>query len=444
MIKWGSLLVIGLMLLSGVAVFFAGQGNQDPGVQPSPSEQPLESFTAEEVEGMVLEIFPSAIVGGTTSESDKTVIDEAVQGLPGVRRVQSQFTKLSAEDNTLTYIANVSLEEGVGMESFAQAVEAAGLFVVPEVYFQASVSVPTKIQALSEKKETKSITLPNSKIQGIVYPFTLSNDAISGRLSASFQGGKLVSAVLVETQNRSAAPTQLSFSGDYPLSLLRDTLTITGSLHYFPSLSKHTIKSGLQNIQGVSSVDEPIVPQVNNTLSIQFKEAAVVFEDVNAFASSNPEKYSSVSLGENALRVGLNDVSVLLAKQELQDVIVESLLSNVELVFVEPETQFLVDVNVSTPDMISLTQKMNEYFFSWDDNASIRVFQNGLVDVNALFSPDTNEAYALDNGQLPVSVKPGHQTGDLVRLEIDAIAIRGKLVYVNGVEDESSTLGQGN
>lgn len=431
-VKWGAMFIIGLMLLSGVAVFF---GSQTTSQNPTTPNTPLqnESFFAEEVQGTIVEVFNTAVVGGQTSDGDKTEIDELLQSLPGVERISSQFSDLSGV-GSVTYIANITLATGTDREAFAEAVYALDLFDNPEVYFQASAQVEQEQEVLNSNQQLTRITLPKAQIQAIALPLTQKGDIISGSLAATFNGTNLVSAYILETQNVTASPTPISLSGEYSISTLQPSLAVAGMVDYYPGLSAEQLINEVNELPGVTSTTAPFFPAVNNVLSVEWADSNTWTNDLNTFVSSRPESFSGFFSISNGFAVQLNQVNVNEAKALLENKVNELTASNIVLSFTPPRTQFLLDVNTSSVTNASTAAAISDYFVSVDANSTLEIYQDGTIVVETVSAPDSNAVFAVPNATIPVSVLPGHAEGDVVRLLINAIALRGEIAYITGVE----------
>lgn len=431
-VKWGALFIIGLMLLSGVAVFIGSQTTaQNPNTPNTPL--PNESFFAEEVQGTIVEVFNTAVVGGQTSEGDKTEIDELLQSIPGVERISSQFSELSGA-GSVTYIANITLAANTDRGAFAETVYELNLFDNPEVYFQASAQVSQEQEVLNSKQQLTRITLPNAQIQAIALPLTQKGDIISGSLAATFNGTNLVSAYILETQNVTASPTPISLSGEYSISTLQPSLAVAGMVDYYPGLSSEQVVGDVRALPGVASVSAPFFPSVNNVLSVTWTDANAWTNDLNTFVSTRPESFSAFYTIPNGFAVQLNQVNVSEAKALLESKVNELTASNIILSFAPPRTQFLLDVNTSSVNNTPVSSAIDAYFSSLDANASLEIYQDGTISSASIASPDTNTLFAVPNSTIPVSVFPGHAEGDVVKLLINAIALRGEIAYITGVE----------
>jgi hypothetical protein len=430
--KIGAGLIIVLMLLSGAAVFLASQTNTANPNSPTPDAPNLKTYIAQDVKGKITLVLPSAIVGGTTTITDKSVLDEALGDLPGVKAIESRFTELEAGSSVLTYLANVQLSSIDDKDAFAEAMSAFPLLESPEVYFQASVSIPPKLVGVSQSNESKDITLTQTTIQAIVSPQTLKDHDISGAVSTTFQGETLVSAYMLENQNLSLTPSPISLTDTYTISSLSDKYSIAGTWSYIPSFDAQSLKSDIENIPGVVFADEPIIPYVDNLLSLDFVDANAYVDDVNAYVQLHPEQFLTVSGFNNTLNVELGTISLTQAKTDLQSAIESAAATNVEIVFQEPLTQFLVDVNIPTADASQAQAALKDYFDSM--GASVDIYQNGQVELSTIMDPDTNAVYDVPNGLVSMVVKPGHAVGDSVWIQISAIAQNGILTYINGVE----------
>lgn len=438
-IKWGAIFIIALMLLSGVAVFIGSQNPSTPTNTSNQTPENVEQYSAEDVSGTIAEVFNTAIVGGKTSDGDKTVIDSRIKTIPGVESISSQFSPLSS-DGSVTYIANLTLSSSTDHAQFADAVTQLELFDSPEVYFQASAQVEKEHEVLNAKGQLTRITLPNVQIQAIVSPLTIKGDSITGSLAAAFDGTKLVSAYLLEMQNLTASPTPISLSHEYPIQTLHASLSITGTLDYYPGLSSDSISSGINSLPSVSGVAVPFFPAVNTTLFVDYPDANTISSDLNAFVQNNPQSFDSFSLFPNGFSVGLTNTRVNAAKELLSTKVNELTSSNAALSFTPPRTQFLLDVNTTTPSTTLLASAIENYFNALDANADVQVYQNGIVSAQTLSPFDSNVSYAVPNNEISVALTPGHSVGDLVNVLINAIALRGELVYVNGVESRDENL----
>lgn len=435
-VKWGSIFIIVLMLLSGVAVFF-GSKSSNQNKSPTPTDQTptnAEQFSGEDVQGTIVEVFNAAIVGGQTSDGDKTEIDVQLKTIPGVESLTSQFSPLN-KDGSVTYIANISISSDTDHTAFADAVSQLNLFDSPEVYFQASIQIQTEQEVKNSKQQLTRITLPNAQIQAIVSPLTQKGDVITGVLAASFQGTQLVSAYLLETQNVTASPTPISLTKEYSIKSLQPVLSVVGTVDYFPGLSSQLFSADIQEISNVESVSIPFFPSVNNQLVVEYADANTMTGDLNTFVSTHPESFDQFFISQNGFVVGLKNVNVNEAKDLLSSKINElTSTHDAQITFTPPRTQFLIDANTSAVSNASVAAAIQNYFASFDSNASIEIYQNGLVSAAELAPIDSNVTYPLESGEIPVVVFPGHKEGDLVTIMVNAIALRGKIEYVNGVE----------
>lgn len=430
--KVGAALIIAIMLFSGAAVFFASQSNNSDTTDPNTQNPTLTTYLAEEVTGKVTQVFPSVIVGGNTTSGDKSVIDEELAKLPGVTKLESQFTQLDSGSSQLTYLANIELSSLDDKESFLDALSTVTTISNPEVYFQASVQVPATLTGKSQANETKTFTLPQTTIQAIVSTQTSVNNDISGTVSVTYSGDQLASAYMVEAQNVSLTPTPVSLSGTYALSGLQNRYSIAGTLSYVPDLNGDVLQKEIGMISGVSSVDEPIIPFIDNTLVLTFTDANSFVDDVNDYIQLHADEYQSVSGYNNTLSVDLGHVTLVQAKTALASAIDNAASTNVEIEFQDPVTQFLIDVNVSATNPAPTTAALKDYFTNL--GASVDIYQNGSVALAEIVAPDTNTTYAVPDGAMPVVVTPGHSIGDMILIQISAIALSGELSYINGVE----------
>jgi hypothetical protein len=179
---------------------------------------------------------------------------------------------------------------------------------------------------------------------------------------------------------------------------------------------------------------------VNITLFVDYHDANVFSSDLNTFVQNNPQSFESFSLFPNGFSVKLTNTRVNDATELLSTKVNELTSSNVALSFTPPRTQFLLDVNTLNASTVTLASAIENYFNTLDANASVQIYQNGTVFAQTLSPFDSNVSYTVPNSEISVALTPGHSVGDVVKILINAIALRGEIVYVNGVESRDENL----
>ena len=434
-IKWGAILIIALMLLSGVAVFVGSQSATQEPTDTTTTE--FHQYTAEEVQGTILEVFSSAIVAGDVIETDKTVIDAAIQDIENVESVSSQFAQISTTAGDRTYIANVKLKDGADKAVFVDAVNMLEYFSIPEIYFDGSIQVEADHEVLNEDNQLTRITLPITQIPAIVFAQTEQGDVITGTLAAAFQGTNMVNAYVLESQNLTASPTPISFSKEYEIVQLLPSLSVAGTVEYYPGFSAESLISDIEDLPGVEGVTIPFFPTVNNTLNVDYADANTITAELQAYVQTHAESFTTFTPYNGGFSVGLNQVNASEAKVLLTDEIGALTFQNPVVVFDAPINQFLIDMNTLSVVNGAVATALESYFASLDANASVEVYQNGFVSAETISTNDNTQTFTVPNSVISVSLSPGHSVGQSVLILVNAIALRGELAYVNGVENPS-------
>ncbi|MEK6821533.1 MAG: hypothetical protein AABY11_04000, partial [archaeon] len=320
--RWAAIFIVGLMLLSGVAVFFAAGAG---GETPTPGSSTVETFIASDITGEVTTIFPTAIIGGQTLESDKTVIDEIVLQLSFVEGVNSQFTRIDTTSSELAYLATVSLSAEADRAAFVEAVSQVDVLSNVEVYFQASASVPSTMTGQSQAGVSKTFTLSQPIVQAIISPQTQVGDSIVGSVSATFQGEIPVSAYMVESQNLARTPVSLSKEQEVTIDTLENRISATGVVTFTPSFSGEWLQTSLSALPHITNVETPILPFLDRDLVAIFPNAESVKGNVQLFMVDNPNVFTDVQASGSQLVVTLGDVSLVEAKTALKEIVEEAL-----------------------------------------------------------------------------------------------------------------------
>lgn len=434
LIKWGAIAVIALMLLSGAAVYLASTTqdgtNPDPNTDPNSGVQ--RTLVSNEVQATVKELFPSAVIISETSETDKTALDEAIVGIPGVRGINSQFTRLDFNSGSVSYLGQISLTADANKELFIDSIFETGMFSSPEIYFQALIETPIEVQAVSETGKAETVRLPSNQVLGYVTLYTQKDDVVMGPLQIVMLGNQVQNAFLFESQNVSQSPTPLSLSVTAPILELQSKLIVTGGIHYFPNFSEEMVENSLNAIPSLQGIDNIIIPRKDNVLVINFSQSAAVADDVNSFVEAHAGQFASFDRDGNALLVGLGSITLAEAKLLLTQAIESSLQTSVQVDFTDPQTQLLVDVNTTSQNTQQAAQAIENYFKSLDANAFIQSYQPGILSISSL--NDGNTSYAVPDSKLNVYLLPGHSIGNNVTVQVSATLIRNALVEASGLE----------
>ncbi|MFH0970658.1 MAG: hypothetical protein V1776_04340 [Candidatus Diapherotrites archaeon] len=432
-VRLGAGIIIALMLLSGVGIFFAGQSAQQDNQEDPLTNQSLDTFLVEDTEATITMVFPTAIIGGQTSETDKTVIDAAIQDIPFVAGITSQFTTIDSATSELAYLASVQLEEGFDKESFLAEVENVSSLSNHEIYFQASAQVPSTLTGTNQNGDTKSFTLQQTTIQAIVSSQTQSGDQVKSTVSATFQGETIVSVYLIETQNMTQSPISLSTNGEYTISSLQPRISITGEWKYIPQMDGNALQKLLSGIAGIEKVDSPIIPSLDNMLVAIFQDANIFIPHVKLYMVDHPDVFTDVQGNGNQLYVSLGNISLDEAKKILQSVVSGATATNSEMSFQDPLTRFLVEADTIEENVGSVSEKIVNTLNGMGIQSE--VFQNGTMILTEVSFSDSNKSFIVPNeGIVSIVVKPGKNVGDVVFLNLNAVAMKGELTFISGIE----------
>ncbi len=434
LIKYGAIAIIALMLLSGAAVYLASssQDSTTPDPSTAPDTTPTRSLVSNEVEATVKELFPAAVIISQSRETDKTKLDEAIGKLSGVRGVQSQFTNLDFNSGSVSYLAQISLVNDANKILFIDQLFETGLLSSPEIYFQALIETPIEVQAASEDGKSEKVRLPSNQILGYVSAYTQTNDIVSGALQIVMQGTQVRNAFLFESQNITQSPRPLTLSVTAPILELQPKLIVTGSMEYVPNFSELDIETALSALPLISGVENVLIPRKDNTLMLSFSQASAITGDINAFVQSHATQFTSFSLDGNNFFIGLGNVTPTQAKAQLQQAIEQTLNTNVEIQFIVPQFQVLVDVNTSSNSTLLAAQSILSYFASLDANATIQSYQPASLSLSAL--QDGNSSYAIPTGKLNAYLLPGHAIGNNATVQVSATIVRNDLIEASALE----------
>ena len=436
LLKWGAIAVIALMLLSGVAVYFAAQTPTDTTDPTLPGNDPIRTLVSVEVQAKVTDLFPTAIIIGQSNRTDKSEIDSVVGEIDGVTNIQSQFTDLNINTNTVSYLGEITLAADANKDAFIDHIFESGVFVSPEIYFQGVVEIPLEVEAQTESGETETVQFPRNQIPAFVIVSTRVGDIISGPITILMQGEEIRNAYIFESLNVTQSPVPFELQVTAPITELQPHLIGTGIIHFTPSLSEEMLSAGLNALPGIESVENVFIPRRDNVLRIQMASTAGVAEDVNALVQAFPTKYTSFSFNSTTLEVGLGDITIAEAKLELRNVIESTSQTTLELSFADPEFNVFIDMNAGSSSTAAVAQQLNQYFASIDTNHGMQLYQPASVMIAALTLPDFNAPLAIPNETVQVYVLPGHALNESVLITLSGTLVQNEIVEISGLETE--------
>jgi hypothetical protein len=441
--KWGAFIIAALLLTSGAAFFlYVGLSDQNNNSSNNsnnnetivPDKGTPEIFVSEEVQAKVTSVFSTGIVAAAVISPNKTELDNALRNIPNVSFLSSEVSVLDAAQNSHLYRAEITLSEGADRAEFAQNVLSLGLLESPELFFEASVLVPKSVNAQNKEGKSKTVVLPDTQIMGFVSPNTFQENTVSGNISIVLQDEQVLQTFLVENQNISLSPRPVTVETSAVISKLLPAVTITGAIPFSPGLSMELLENDLEALEGIESVNPIAVPKINNRLIVEFDNAQDIADELEKSILNEPEKFSSFSLEAYGFSVDLNNISISEAKDFVNTKVDELTFQNNELVFEDPVTQFWLDGNTTQSQTAQVLEAVSSYFNSSHPGSQFEIFQNGFVSLESISIPDSNQNYPVESGQVAVSLVPGHEEGETVPIQFNAIIVQEEIVNIAGLE----------
>lgn len=383
---------------------------------PPPQQQNTTqvSYTAKAVQAKVLQIFPTATLVGTTDAFDVSVVDSALQKVPGIAAVAgSEF--FEPQDKSANFRTSIRATSPDRLTDVLKAVADQNILSNPAVFPTALVSTPNKIEFKNEDAGLSQDYTPKSQqAQVIVTIDTQKGDRLEVTLNSEFAGQNIISLAGYIERNLDSAPEFSSVESNFKASVLEDVFSLEGTASRLDA-------SGLGLIRGFFAA-----PDYNSALAVKDKTTETRFSfvsDANA-AQSDLNRFLTATAGVDSFTINtdLNFASVKVADaQDYKSFVAllggemgkigfsvksiegpQSEISGTVAVLNGGRGKFIADV----------AQKEK------DTGIKLTVLQKARFDMNSIFLPDKNASYPLPGGFFSGFVSPTHSTGDDLNMTV--------------------------
>ncbi|MFH1586545.1 MAG: hypothetical protein ABID38_01660, partial [Candidatus Diapherotrites archaeon] len=396
-------------------------------------------FVASGIDGNVVQIFPQMLMTASTNEIIIDEIDRAVFSVEGIDKVNSYFRQESGTtlSSKLVYVANISFDKELTINDAIERIgENVPALAEIDGFGVGLVNVPQEITLTNPDLEmTKIYRFDNPLVQAYFSRETLQGDELTLTIESDFAGEQIYSIISYEEQNLTAAPTQISFSGEYELSSVKETLKFSGKTPYDLELDKNTLENSITQLDGISSSEASITPaaafftvmldgdyqQLQPDLEMAIEELPELNDpyyslDTNKF-------FVNFSYGEDADYSKIK--SDLLAQLEFINFGVKELI--------EPTGSISGSSELSGRDMELVAPDLKQ-FLETAGVTGVKINAIGEFAGESFTDLDTNKTYILEEGFFDADISLSHAAGDKIELEITVVGSRDKALYVIAAE----------
>ncbi|MEM4256916.1 MAG: hypothetical protein QXD98_01005 [Candidatus Diapherotrites archaeon] len=404
-------LFIAILMLGSLFFLFPRSEQKPPQVvNPNVEGATQVNYTASGVDANVIQVFPSAIVLGKTSEAETYAIDSKIMSsnivlsisnsefVGDIYRAQVRFKSTSDFQKLQEFLSNTEELSQLG------------------IFPQALIKLGGKTQL---KNEETGITLdyefPMNQVNAIVQLDTLKGDKIKVDLVAIFEGKQLVNALAQETSNLETAQQLVFTGGTYNVSQISDDYAFN-TIAKFNEVNKlYSLISFIEEKVGKERVSAKVSPtnlQLKTTLESQYFS-----EDVNRLLSS----FSDI---ENfTINQDTNEI-VLMAKQDsnlfsLSEKVLEefSSLGYKTGNFIGPNFSLSGEIFGTNLEKI---EDINNY--AKKQSLKFEILRKVFVNAESIFSEEQNFSYKVPEGNFEAWVSPKVSKDQNVNLSIFMIA----------------------
>ncbi|GEM_PF-7017798 len=405
-------------LFAAITYDSKNQGGQSPGPSVPPAQQNTTqiSYAAKQVPAKVIQIFPTAILVGTTGAQNVSEVEAKLLKVPGITGVAgSEF--FDPKDHSANFRTSVRFSSPEKMKGALDAIDGGKILSNYSLFPTALVSIPKTIEFKNEDAGlTQSYSPASQQAQVVVTIDTRKGDALQVTLNAEFQGQRLVGMSGTIEQNLDSSPQFSTVDGTFKIAALEGTFSAEA-------------RSSLAKSEKLAAVisDFKANPDYNSGLELVRKsqETKIFFSsadpslapDLNLFFAG----YKGLSSFE--MHLGQNYVSVTVpADRNDYSGFVRMLgIAIGERGF---KIKSIEDPAVSLEGSVGLLGGAREKLLSDFKSAgaandlNFMVLQKIRVDTNSIFVPDQNVNYGLSGGSFNALVSPTHSAGDEVNLTV--------------------------
>lgn len=435
--------VILLGSTAGFALWFSGQ-DQDgapPNDEPPPIENPtLLSFSAEDIEAEVIELFASAIISSPTQEAEIAKIDAELTSIEEIRSVRSHYRQLQSPElsSSLVYMADITFVPGTDVEQLVDKISEATTYlddVTAGIY--GLVAVPNNIVLENpDLNLMKNYTFEDPLIQAYLSIQTQKQDKIMLGINITFSGEAIMELVAIEIENITAAPQSAFLTQELELTELTKEASLYSSFDYSNTTDANSLEQEILALQSVEAVT-PDYFEPLPILSLTFEEDANFLDLKPDLNTQLPEIFGveELSFLDYAQKIELvfnKDSNLFSIKEQIQTVLQQLNVDSNFYSLEEPKKHFQADLNLTTSATTELANALEQLLSEKD--IEYELYQKVKFNVDELTPKDQNKSYAVEDSIIEAMVLPGHSVGDGVELDIFFQGIRGMAENINAIE----------
>lgn len=432
----------------GFASFYFTQLPQEPQIkQPDkPAEDEGQTqYSADDVDGTVLEVIPRLLVSGETKDFNIDNIDKEIRSLDGVVTVRSGFKEQAIVGDKLTYIAAVELKADAKPLDFAQQLEAnvkslegVSAFPVALVEIQRQLTVFNK-----EKNLTRMQNFPDGLIQAYVSPDVEKNDKVTLTINIQYVGGNFADAVAFQKENLSSKPFVKSLELSLPIESLEAKLVVNATSTFSASIDKNAVEKSLKDFSGATSAEAEF-KEDESQLVVEFADAV---DFVKAFADIN----SGINAIGGVAVTGVNEETAAMQlnfeqtadyvklKDSVTNAISKSGFKQSDFTLHEPQISLRADLNfMADADLPKLAPKLED-LLKKAGFVKVNVYALAIFESDAFSFADENKTLVNPKQTFRAAVLPGRQAGEKVNLLLNIFGQRSSILYVDAKETEPSS-----
>jgi len=427
-------LFIALIMVSSIAsyMFFGTnmQKAQEEKIEEKPKiEQPKIEIYNADVEAEIVELFPSVFLVAKTTEAEKSVVDKEVTSLARMSKFNSYYVQEQQQPKimqSLTYAANIVLEEDENLDKFVQRVRELDIFNSVELYRIVLAKLPTEIVYIKEEDEnvTRKHSLEEPFANIYADPNTIKGDKVRVSLKAYFADGQLFKQIGFEIENLSAKPKFLSKEAHAKILELYNRLNIVAQGSY-KQKRYNEIENKLRSLEFVENMKYFMQP-ISYRIYVDFEDRNFLKERMQDINKALLKEDLNFKISAYSLKINFDENSNY---ENLKEKINNALEDfNVKYSLDEPRVYINADMNTSKVDnnVISEIQKL---IFAYDLNLNMKRFALLELDINKLIDEKSKEEFLLNKKQNGL-VNIERTIGEDINVEIQAIGVRDKLEYI--------------
>ncbi len=420
-----------------------GQKPTDQPEAPALNQSPtIIPYTANDVNATVEEIFGAMVVLGNTTQPDIAKIDDQLQHIEGVSRVNSRFKELkdaSQGAQKLSYSAEVIYDQAIAPAEMLKRIEQSATYLSEVIVYPVGlVSLPNAIHLVNEDLNLSKDFLPKDKMtQAFLNVETRRGDSIKINLQANLAGDNVQQIIAYESLNPRNAPQLLELQGTYQVAALSKNVAVLGQ---FPYSSKVPDVNALQkeglDVEAVVTdqidfTNPPLVLQVQSTADLKPKAV-----DLNQLLSqvTGVSRVRLPDSGQAALLDFQSTVNYDDLKKDVLNVFLSAGFQKEALTLVDPSVRVTGVFDTSTDQLTEIAPKVQALFKKY--GISVDAYQPANIKADKLVDPATGNEYTIAEAGFQALVKPTHQAGDQVSLGIQFLGKRDQAQSIKAIEGQ--------